>query len=293
MTQDQAPYEVDDQQVEIKNESNDHKYFIITPRIVKAYSRTPYDLALWDTIKDIAGEGGECYLSTADLATLSGMSAGQAHLSRKYWIKIGFLKGEVKRDPGYPQPVWHITVPDLWQKNITWCEKYPKIKDRIAFRHEHKSLQKSIHPVKATREHSPSEEGTTPSELKNTNKEDHGFNVNERTALLCKLYSANIGAMLPLLAEQIKDAAVEFPDSTWYEEAFKIAVSKNVRPWNFVYKVLLNWKEKGRGWTPEKKYSKPGRSSSATQPAGEDKHDYDALRRIMLEQQAKGQKVHI
>ena len=38
----------------VKDESNDHKYFIITPRIVKAFSRNPYDLALWDTVKDIS-----------------------------------------------------------------------------------------------------------------------------------------------------------------------------------------------------------------------------------------------
>lgn len=119
------------------------------------------------------------------------------------------------------------------------------------------------------------------------------FNVNERTALLSKLYTENIGAMLPLLADQIKDAAVEFPYSTWYEDAFKIAVSNNARNWKYVYTILSNWSTKGRAWIPEKKYNKPGKSSSAAQPAGEDKHDYDALRKMMLEQQAKGQQVHI
>ena len=115
----------------VKDESNDRKYFIITPRIVKAYSRNPYDLALWDTIKDIAGEGGECYLNTEQLAILSGMSMGKASDSRKHWLEIGFLKGEVRKDPGYPQPVWHLTVPDLWQRNIRWCEEHPSIANRI------------------------------------------------------------------------------------------------------------------------------------------------------------------
>ena len=70
----------------VTDESNDRMYFIIKPRIIKAFSRNPYDLALWDTVKDVAGEGGECYLSTDDLAALSGMSSGKASDSRKYWI---------------------------------------------------------------------------------------------------------------------------------------------------------------------------------------------------------------
>lgn len=150
----------------IKDESNDRKYFIITPRIVKAFSRNPYDLALWDTVKDIAGENGECFLNTSQLAALSGMSSGKASDSRKYWIELGFLKGEIRKDPGYPQPVWHITVPDLWQKNIEWCEKHPKINDRIAF-------MESLHYVKPSpREEglSPREEGLSPDETKKNYK---------------------------------------------------------------------------------------------------------------------------
>ena len=146
----------------VKDESNDRKYFIITPRIVKAFARNPYDLALWDTIKDIAGEGGECYLSTEQLAILSGMSAGKASDSRKHWVETGFLKGEVRKDPGYPQPVWHLTVPDLWQKNIQWCEEHPKIQDRIDFMIE----QKSLHHMKP----SPHEGGTSPHETKKIKK---------------------------------------------------------------------------------------------------------------------------
>lgn len=146
------------EQVRVRDESNDRKYFTITPRIVKAYARNAHDLALWETIKDIAGEDGECYLNTEQLAILSGVSTGQVSNSRKYWIKIGFLKGEIKRDPGFTQKVWHLTVPDLWQKNIEWCEKHPKIADRIAFRKAHRSL----HRVKP----SPSEGLGSPSETK-------------------------------------------------------------------------------------------------------------------------------
>lgn len=152
----------------ITNESNDHKYFIITPRIIHAYARNPHDLALWHTVKDVAGESGECYLSTSDLATLCDMSSGQVSKSRAYWLKTGFLKGSLRRDPGYPQPVWHLSVPDVWGRNVKWCEEHPRIADRLA----HK---KSLHLVKPSPSEEGitySEEGITPGETKKTYKKN-------------------------------------------------------------------------------------------------------------------------
>lgn len=146
------------ERVRVKDESNDKKYFTITPRIVKAYARNSHDLALWETVKDIAGESGECYLNTEQLSILSGVSTGQISSSRKYWIKIGFLKGEIRKDPGYSQAVWHLSIPDIWAKNIAWCEKHPKIEDRLNFRLAHRSL----HRMKP----SPSEGKPSPSETK-------------------------------------------------------------------------------------------------------------------------------
>lgn len=143
-------------EVRVKDQSNDKRYFTITPRIVKAYARTPHDLALWETVKDIAGEDGECYLNTEQLAILCGASAGQVSNSRKYWLKIGFLKGEIRKDPGYSQAVWHLTVPDIWKQNVEWCEKHPKIEDRLAFRKAHKSLH-TVKPSYSEGKPSPSE----------------------------------------------------------------------------------------------------------------------------------------
>jgi len=128
--------------IRVKDGSNDRKYFTITPRIVSAYARTSHDLAVWETIKDVAGESGECFLNTEQLAVMAGVSTGQVSNSRKYWLKLGFLKGETRKDPGFSQPVWHLSVPDIWAKNIEWCEKYPKISDRLAFRSAHKSLHR-------------------------------------------------------------------------------------------------------------------------------------------------------
>ena len=46
----------------------------MAPRVVLMKCRGPYELSLWMAIKDIAGEHGECFLSTPDLAALTGLS---------------------------------------------------------------------------------------------------------------------------------------------------------------------------------------------------------------------------
>lgn len=152
------------EETRIRDQSSDRKYFTITPRIVAAYARNSHDLSLWETIKDVAGESGECFLNTEQLAILAGISTGQVSESRRYWLKLGFLQGEIRKDEGFSQSVWHLSVPDIWAKNIEFCEKYPKIADRLVFRATHKSL----HSVKA----SPSEGKPSLSETKKNKQEE-------------------------------------------------------------------------------------------------------------------------
>ena len=59
------------------------------------------------------------------------------------------------------------------------------------------------------------------------------------------LYEQNIGALTPLIADMLREAEKEYP-SAWFEEAFAIAVAKNVRNWKYVEAVLKRWKEKGK-----------------------------------------------
>ena len=57
------------------------------------------------------------------------------------------------------------------------------------------------------------------------------------------LYEQNIGALTPLLAEQLQAAASDYPPD-WIEYAFAEAVRQNVRSWAYVQKILEN---KARG----------------------------------------------
>jgi hypothetical protein len=160
----------------IKNESSDHEYFTITPRLVWALSRSPYDYTLWCVIKDIAGDGGECYLSTPDLARLAMMSAGKASECRQHLLSCGLLKGEMRKDPEYPQPVWHIRIPNIWAKNTEWCEAHAKIAARLTHKQEQlgkPSQDESKEPSPGERGTTQGERGTAPDETKKNHEKIH------------------------------------------------------------------------------------------------------------------------
>ena len=60
-----------------------------------------------------------------------------------------------------------------------------------------------------------------------------------------KLYEENIGALTPLLSDMLREAEKNYP-SAWFEEAFEIAVSRNIRNWKYVEAILARWKENGK-----------------------------------------------
>jgi len=120
----------------LTDNSSDRSYFTIVPRVVLATCPTPYHLALWLTVKDIAGEDGTCVLSTPKLATLAGMSAGKCSQVRKELLSLKLLEGELVKDSGYPMEVWHLSIPDLWARNIAFVKRHPSLKDRIRLKEE-------------------------------------------------------------------------------------------------------------------------------------------------------------
>jgi len=118
-----------------EDKSGDRKYYVAVPQLVWFLARGPYDLALWTTIKMIAGEEGECYLSTPDLATAAMMSAGKVSDCRQYLLETGLIQGELRKDPGYPQPVWHLTIPNLWPHNAAWRRDHNSLIDKSVKSH--------------------------------------------------------------------------------------------------------------------------------------------------------------
>ena len=59
------------------------------------------------------------------------------------------------------------------------------------------------------------------------------------------LYEQNIGALTPMLAEELRDAEAQYPVQ-WIEEAIQIAVTNNARSWRYVRRILENWRIQGK-----------------------------------------------
>lgn len=59
------------------------------------------------------------------------------------------------------------------------------------------------------------------------------------------LYEQNIGALTPMIVEELRDAEKTYP-ARWIEEAIKIAVENNVRRWRYVSTILERWRQEGR-----------------------------------------------
>ena len=60
-----------------------------------------------------------------------------------------------------------------------------------------------------------------------------------------QLYEANVGAITPMIAEELKDSEAEFPDF-WLYEAVQLAVEHNKRNWRYIRAILDRWDREGR-----------------------------------------------
>ena len=139
---------------QVKDRSGNRKYFTMVLRIVRLKARSPYDVAAWLTVMDIAGETGECDYSTDDLAALSGMSTGKFSDCRSYLIKQGLLNGDIQKLQNGGQSRWYLTVPDLWEENVKLSQQCNTIEKRIKY-----NKQYVLSTIKKPSPH----EGTKPS----------------------------------------------------------------------------------------------------------------------------------
>jgi len=59
------------------------------------------------------------------------------------------------------------------------------------------------------------------------------------------LYEQNIGLLSPLIADELTDAADQYP-AEWIETAFREAVLHNKRKWSYIRAILRRWETEGR-----------------------------------------------
>jgi DNA replication protein len=66
----------------------------------------------------------------------------------------------------------------------------------------------------------------------------------EESPSIYALYEENIGAITPLIADDLKDADQRYPPR-WIAEAFREAVSLNKRSWRYISSILSRWEAEG------------------------------------------------
>jgi DnaD/phage-associated family protein len=76
------------------------------------------------------------------------------------------------------------------------------------------------------------------------------------------LYEANIGPVTPLLAEALQEAEDTYP-AQWVEDAFRVAVERNVRNWRYVEAILRRWQERGRDGREDRRDTEKSRQRYA------------------------------
>lgn len=81
---------------------------------------------------------------------------------------------------------------------------------------------------------------------KETTAERKAIHLPEKTPNIFELYEQNIGVITPMLAEVLKEDEATYP-ADWVKEAIQIAVTRNVRTWNYVQAILKRWQKEGYG----------------------------------------------
>jgi DNA replication protein len=83
-------------------------------------------------------------------------------------------------------------------------------------------------------------------ELEGTSAEGDAPAIEIERPTIFTLYEQNIGLLVPLVAEQLSDAAEHYP-AEWIESAFREAIEQNKRSWSYIRAILRRWETEGKG----------------------------------------------
>ena len=75
--------------------------------------------------------------------------------------------------------------------------------------------------------------------------ETHIPEVGETGSDIFTLYEQNIGMLTPLIADELKEAQKEYPES-WIKDAIKESVTQNKRSWRYISRILEHWSTEGK-----------------------------------------------
>uniref|UniRef100_A0A6M3KU05 Putative DnaB domain protein n=2 Tax=viral metagenome TaxID=1070528 RepID=A0A6M3KU05_9ZZZZ len=82
-------------------------------------------------------------------------------------------------------------------------------------------------------------------ETDSPNIEKASLEIEKGRPNIFSLYEENIGPLVPLMADTLRDAEEEYSEE-WIRDAFAIAVENQARSWRYVVTILERWKAKGK-----------------------------------------------
>ncbi|MDX1614885.1 MAG: DnaD domain protein [Candidatus Promineifilaceae bacterium] len=88
-------------------------------------------------------------------------------------------------------------------------------------------------------------EGIARGEWRPTPDDDEPITLTVERPNIFVLYEQNIGALTPLIADELRDAEATYPPG-WIQEAIELAVENNVRKWRYVVAILERWRQEGK-----------------------------------------------
>jgi DnaD/phage-associated family protein len=91
------------------------------------------------------------------------------------------------------------------------------------------------------------------------------------TPNIFKLYEQQIGALTPIIADELKEAEQDYPPEVILD-AFRIAAENNARSWKYVSKILSDWTRSHKYETTRRPPSRERRPTVTGKLAGIGKH---------------------
>jgi len=184
----------------IKDESQDRKYFSIVPNYIVNHS-TLEERGFYLTLKRIAGEHGKVFYSSRELSKQCGVSKDTIYRLLKSLVVRGWIK-KAGAIPAKTKPRMTYAIVDLWQKNndfyqnqkIVANEGQSQLSKEIVADQGQRSTQ-----TKDTKEEQGKEELNTSETLPDGKSRQAGANKkeNSRCPLLLKEKYPNIAGKYP------------------------------------------------------------------------------------------------
>ena len=80
---------------------------------------------------------------------------------------------------------------------------------------------------------------------------DKETDTEESVVVIKNYYEKNIGPIVPVILDNIKEAAKQYP-AYWIEDAIDVSVNNDAKNWAYIKAVLKNWKTEGRNGRKKK-----------------------------------------